>query len=214
MRESGVGMRPARSADALMWAAQLGDADRGEGVGGQGRRAGRGRPAHWRRHLLTRSVGSRPPRKTSDAVPWRRYGPGGVIRGTPVALATRVTLIARLGGCPTVGALMTKDYCTYTTIILRQEKTLRDHGRAGVWQRYRGEFRLGICACWHAVAPRPRASVESTRCTKHRGRPRERRHLSVRSMPPRRGGRAIARVPHGSGFPVSGRRGEGGTPRS
>ena len=31
-----------------------------------------------------------------------------------------------------------------------------------------GEFRLGICGCWRAVAPRPRARVESERCTKHR----------------------------------------------
>jgi hypothetical protein len=93
-----------------------------------------------------------PPASTSSAHSPRCH----VIRGSPVASAAQVPPIARFGGCPPVGAVITKDYCTYTIIILRQEKILRDHGRAAVCQRYRGEFRLGMCASWHDVAAQSR----------------------------------------------------------
>jgi hypothetical protein len=56
----------------------------------------------------------------------------------------------------TVGAVIAKDLCTYTMIILHQEKILRDHGRAAVCRRYRSELRLGICTYWQGVTPEPR----------------------------------------------------------
>jgi hypothetical protein len=62
---------------------------------------------------------------------------GAGSRGTPVASATHVTPIARLGACLPVGAVITKDSYTYSIKILHQEKTLRDHGRAAVRERYR-----------------------------------------------------------------------------
>jgi hypothetical protein len=60
-----------------------------------------------------------------------------VIHGTPVASAAQVTLIARLGGRPAAGGVITKDLYTYSIKILRQEKILLDHGREAVCERYR-----------------------------------------------------------------------------
>jgi hypothetical protein len=42
-------------------------------------------------------------------------------RGTPVAAAAQVTLIARLGSRPRVGGVITKDLCADTIGILRQD---------------------------------------------------------------------------------------------
>src|ERR1700722_7814792 len=35
-----------------------------------------------------------------------------------------------------VGGVITRDLCTYSIIILRQDKSLRDHGRGAVRRRY------------------------------------------------------------------------------
>jgi hypothetical protein len=42
-----------------------------------------------------------------------------------------------LGACSPVGAVITNDSYTYSIKILHQEKTIRDHGRAAVRERYR-----------------------------------------------------------------------------
>jgi hypothetical protein len=89
------------------------------------------------------------------------YAPGGASGGTPVALAAQVTQIAWLDGRTPVGIVITKDLCTYTTIILRQDKSLRDHGRAAVC-RVVGVHRDKGDTCPLACAPGPAvASVES-----------------------------------------------------
>ena len=77
-----------------------------------------------------------------------RLGGGGELREVTVGLAgrvasaTQVTLIARLGGRSAANGVITKDSYTYSIKILRQEKSLRDHGRATVGERigvHRGE---------------------------------------------------------------------------
>jgi hypothetical protein len=109
------------------------------------------------------------------------YGPGGGGRGTPVALAAQVTLIARLGRRTRVGAVITKDLYTYTIIILRQDKSLRDHGRAAVC-RVIGVHRDKGDTCPLACGPGPAvASVESA--LRHRLSARAAAHASPQWCP-------------------------------
>jgi Endonuclease/Exonuclease/phosphatase family len=80
-------------------------------------------PAAGKRiRLHHRPADQRRPRPRS---PGRQSG----IRETSVA---HVTLIARLGGRPPVGGVITKDSYTYTIVILHQEKIVRDHDRDAV----------------------------------------------------------------------------------
>jgi hypothetical protein len=99
--------------------------------------------------------------QNTETVVWRLRPRVAEAEVAPAPLAAQVTVIAWLGGCTSVGIVITKDLYTYTIIILRQDKSLRDHGRAAVCRvigvdRDKGDMRPLACAPGPAAA-----SVES-----------------------------------------------------
>jgi DNA-binding transcriptional MocR family regulator len=110
--------------------------------------------------------------------------------GIPVASAAQVTLIARSGGRPAVGGVITKDLYTYSIKILRQEKNpSRSWPRSGAnvigVHSDKGDMRALARCCATAAAGvesalKHRADRQSagkcrvrrrpTRCARHPGR--------------------------------------------